>query len=99
MRSSRKWTGTSGETIAESDAARLAAEFESDDAALSSADITLIGKVGRPSLAGSTGTSPQVTFRLSSTMRRRAEEIAHSRGMTVSALARQALEELVNQAR
>ncbi len=76
----------------------MAEAFEADDAALDDAEITLTRRVGRPSLTASGGPSPQVTFRLSPSMRNRAERLAHSRGTTVSALARQALEELVNRA-
>lgn len=93
-----KWTTPSGEVISEADAARLAREFESDDTSLDGVEITFPRKAGRPSLAGGTGTSPQVTFRLSPSVRELAERLATERGTTVSALAREALEQLVKKA-
>ncbi|MEI2717770.1 MAG: hypothetical protein V9E98_12425 [Candidatus Nanopelagicales bacterium] len=47
---------------------------------------------GRPSLAGDATPSPQVTFRLTETLRRQAQARAEEEGKTVSALAREALE-------
>lgn len=47
---------------------------------------------GRPSLHGGRGHSPTVAFRLSQSARERAEEVAQQRGITVSQLAREALE-------
>jgi hypothetical protein len=47
---------------------------------------------GRPSLHGGTGRSPQVAFRLPAQTRARAEALARARGITVSQLAREALE-------
>jgi hypothetical protein len=93
-----KWTTSSGEVVREADAARLAEEFELDDTSLDSVDITFPRKAGRPSLTGGTGTSPQVTFRLSPSVRDQAERLAADRGTTVSALAREALEQLVKKA-
>lgn len=90
-----KWTAADGSTITESDAAALAAEFETDDASLELVDVTFPRRVGRPSLAGKVGRSPQVTFRLPAEERELAEKIAADRGTTVSALAREALEELL----
>ena len=63
------WTTPDGQAITEDDAARLAQEFEDDDAALEGVEITFPRKAGRPSLAGGSGTSPQVTFRLSPSVR------------------------------
>jgi hypothetical protein len=91
-----EWRTPTGLMISEADAARLAQQFESDDIELDSAHLTFPRKSGRPSLTGATGTSPQVSFRLSPDARRQAEKIAADRGTTVSALAREALEELVN---
>ncbi|MFM7145290.1 MAG: hypothetical protein ACKOW5_03040, partial [Actinomycetales bacterium] len=82
----------------EVDAARIARQFEDDDSALDHAEIRFVSRVDLPAIAGGRQPSPQVTFRLSSAMRQRAEDLAHSRGTTISALARQALEELVNRA-
>jgi hypothetical protein len=92
------WTTADGQVISEAEAARLAAEFESDDSLLDGAEVTFPRKAGRPSLTGVKGTSPQVTFRLSPTVRERAERLAADRGTTVSALAREALEQLVTKA-
>lgn len=92
------WTTPDGKVITEDDAARLAQEFEDDDAALEGVEITFPRKAGRPSLAGGSGPSPQVTFRLSPSVRERAERLAADRGTTVSALAREALEQLVSRA-
>ena len=93
-----KWTTPSGEVVTEADAARLAEEFEADDTVLDGVEITYPRKAGRPSLTGGKGTSPQVTFRLSPTVREQAERLAADRGTTVSALAREALEQLVRKA-
>jgi hypothetical protein len=92
------WTTPDGQTITEADAARLAADFETDDSALDGVGVEFPRKAGRPSLAGGTGTSPQVSFRLSPAVRDRAERLAAERGTTVSALAREALEQLVRKA-
>jgi hypothetical protein len=48
--------------------------------------------VGRPSLHGGSGHSPTVAFRLPQASREQAEELARRRGITVSQLAREALE-------
>lgn len=49
-------------------------------------------RAGRPSLHGGAGRSPQVAFRLPAQTRARAEALASARGITVSQLAREALE-------
>ena len=87
-----------GQVISEAGPARLASDFESDDFALDGAEVRLPRKPGRPSLTGVKGTSPQVTFRVSATVRDRAERLAADRGTTVSALAREALEQFVKKA-
>lgn len=51
---------------------------------------------GRPSL-GSSGSSPQVAFRIPQDLREAAERVAAAEGRTVSAVARAALEEYVAQ--
>lgn len=51
-----------------------------------------LNRTGRPSLHGGTGRSPQVAFRLPAQTRARAEAAARARGITVSQLAREALE-------
>ena len=92
------WATTDGRGISEAEAAGLAVEFEADDEALEGVEITFPRKAGRPSLTGRTGTSPQVTFRLSPTVREQAERLAADRGTTVSALAREAMEQWVRKA-
>jgi hypothetical protein len=89
------WSTSEGRVIGEAEAARLTEDFKLDDSALNGAEVTIPRKAGRPSLAGAMGTSPQVTFRLSATERERAERVAADRGTTVSALAREALEQFV----
>jgi hypothetical protein len=51
--------------------------------------------LGRPSLSGA-GSSPRVSFRLSAETRQAAEKIAEQQGVSLSELARHALEELVH---
>jgi len=92
------WTTPDSQVVTEDDAARMAQEFEADESALDGVEITFRRKAGRPSLAGGSGTSPQVTFRLSPSVREQAEQLAAARGTTVSALAREALEQLVAKA-
>jgi hypothetical protein len=89
------WTAPDGSDITEPDAANLAAEFESDDSSLEGVSIVYPRRVGRPSLAGQSGRSPQVTFRLPAEKRELAEKVAAARGTTVSALAREALEDFL----
>lgn len=50
-------------------------------------------RVGRPSLSGSSKSSPHVSFRVPEALRHKAETEAQRRGLSVSQLARQALEE------
>jgi hypothetical protein len=52
---------------------------------------------GRPSLSGQGAHSPQVTFRLPTQLHRDAVDAAEREGMTVSALAREALERYLRQ--
>ncbi len=92
------WKAPDGQVVTEDDAARMAQEFEADDSALDGVEIAFPRMAGRPSLAGGSGTSPQVTFRLSPSVREQAERLAAERGITVSALAREALEQLVTKA-
>jgi hypothetical protein len=92
------WRAPDGTVISEADAARLAEEFEADDSVLDGVAVVSTRRAGRPSLTGTEGSSPQVTFRLSPAVRMRAEQIAADRGTTVSALAREALEQLVRKA-
>ena len=50
---------------------------------------------GRPSLSGRASSSPHAGFRVSPELRDEAEAIARARGVTVSTLAREALEKFV----
>lgn len=50
---------------------------------------------GRPSLSGEAAASPQIAFRVTSSVRDRAAEVAAREGKTISQLAREALEERV----
>lgn len=52
---------------------------------------------GRPSLTGAATPSPSVGFRLTPELRRRAEKVAHKEGVSVSALARKALTQYLQQ--
>lgn len=53
---------------------------------------------GRPSLPGRAASSPHMGFRMTTEVRDEAEAIARARGVTVSALAREALEQYVKKA-
>lgn len=53
-------------------------------------------RVGRRSLAGGTGVSPVIAFRLSPELRAEAERVAAQEGCSLSELARHALEERLN---
>lgn len=50
---------------------------------------------GRPSLTGKPAASPSVGFRVTPELRAQAEDVANRRGVNVSELAREALEEYV----
>lgn len=50
---------------------------------------------GRPSLTGKPATSPHVGFRVSPELREQAEALASRRGVSLSQLAREALEQYV----
>ena len=50
---------------------------------------------GRPSLTGKRATSPHVGFRVAPELRERADALARQRGLSLSALAREALEQYV----
>ena len=89
--SKRVWVTRSGRRITEVDAAKLAREFESSSTEVDARTTVFPRKVGRPSLGGKDGTSPQITFRLDTKSRRAAEKLAAREGVTVSALARKAL--------
>lgn len=53
---------------------------------------------GRPSLTGKPTASPSVGFRVTPELRAQAEDVAKRRGVSVSELAREALEEYVRKA-
>jgi predicted DNA-binding protein len=71
---------------------------EVEDAVLAGRGVTSFPRKGRPSLTGRAAVSPHVGFRVSPELRDEAEAIARARGVTVSALAREALEEYVRKA-
>lgn len=75
---------------------RIVAEV--DDAVLSGRGQVSFPRKGRPSLSGRPAASPHVGFRVSPELRDEAEAIARARGVSVSALAREALEEYVKKA-
>ena len=58
-------------------------------------DVVFPMRAGRPSLTGESRHSPKVAFRLTPELRAKAERVAAERGTSVSALARQALEEFL----
>ncbi|MFM8894404.1 MAG: hypothetical protein ACKOE2_03260 [Actinomycetales bacterium] len=53
---------------------------------------------GRPSLTGRPTSSPSVGFRVTPELRAQAEDVAERKGVSVSALAREALDEYVRKA-
>lgn len=75
---------------------RIVAEV--DEAVLAGRGTVSFPRRGRPSLTGRAASSPHVGFRVSPELRDEAEAIARARGVTVSALAREALEEYVKKA-
>lgn len=75
---------------------RIVADVE--DAVLSGRGTVSFPRKGRPSLTGRAAASPHVGFRVTPELRDEAEAIARARGVTVSALAREALEEYVKKA-
>lgn len=89
------WTTPAGHVVTEADAQHLAADIEQDDDAPVRGRVTFPRKAGRPSLTGRAATSPQVTFRVTPALRARAEKVAAERGTSVSGLAREALEQLL----
>ena len=71
---------------------------ETIEAALNGKGTWYFPQRGRPSLTGKREASPHVGFRVSPELRERAGALAHERGISLSALARQALEEYVARA-
>lgn len=91
---SRSWKAASGRTITEAEARRMAAEFEQADVDYANAEYPR--RRGRPSLTGRAEHSPQITFRLDDEMLQRASRMADRDGVSLSALARQALDEFLS---
>ena len=58
--------------------------------------VTVYPHRGRPSLNGESAESPTIGFRLTADLRERATAIAQQEGLSISALARRALEDYVN---
>jgi hypothetical protein len=79
----------SGKRITNELAERLADEAEAGY------DLHAARRVGRKSLAGGTGRSPRVNFRMTAELYERASERAEREGKTLSELAREALEAYV----
>lgn len=88
------WETSSGRRLTEADAGSLAEEFEIKDLDFSHA--TYPRRRGRPSLTGRSERSPQVTFRLDDDMLQRASQLAERDGVSLSALARLALDEYLS---
>jgi hypothetical protein len=89
-------TLTDGTVLDDETVDRIVAEVE--EAVLSGRGTVTFPRKGRPSLTGRAAASPHVGFRVSPELRDEAEAIARQRGLTVSALAREALEEYVRKA-
>ena len=68
---------------------------ETVEAALSGKGTWYYPQRGRPSLTGKRTPSPHVGFRVSPELREQADALARSRGVTLSQLAREALEHYV----
>jgi hypothetical protein len=70
---------------------------ETVEAALSGKGTWHFPQRGRPSLTGKSAQSPHVGFRVSPELREQAAELARRRGISLSQLAREALEHYVAQ--
>lgn len=68
---------------------------ETVEAALSGKGTWHYPQRGRPSLTGKAATSPHVGFRVSPELREQADALARRRGISLSQLAREALEQYV----
>jgi len=90
------YVSTDGTPFTEADAQKISDDFSRDDFDLSSLELVWTKKSGRPPLFGLSGTSPQITFRLPEDLRLKAVALASQREITLSQLARLAVEELVN---
>ena len=82
-----------GTVLTDREVDRIVAEVD-DAVSLGRVDISFPRK-GRPSLSGDNVASPHVGFRISPEFRKEVAALAQRQGVTVSALARQALEEYV----
>ena len=71
---------------------------ETVEAALSGKGTRHYPQRGRPSLTGKPATSPHVGFRVSPELREQADALARRRGISLSQLAREALEHYVKDA-
>lgn len=89
-----KWTTKKGNKLSEAQALVMSVEVEKSDSLFENGAVLHLRPVGRPPL-GNDGTSPQITFRVPRETREKAELLARSEGVSVSALARQALEEFI----
>lgn len=91
-RTEKSWKSVGGQTISETDAQKMADQFESEEIDLAHLDLLFPRRAGRPSLTGKAENSPRVTFRISQETRDQAQKAADAQGTTVSELARTALE-------
>ena len=82
--------------IDDATADQIVSEVES--AVLAGRGTVTYPRKGRPSLTGDPAASPSVGFRVTPELRSQAESVAKRKGMSVSALAREALEEYVRKA-
>lgn len=78
----------------EATVARIVAHV--DQAIEEGRSVTVYPQRGRPSLNGESAESPTIGFRLTPNLRERATAIAQQEGLSISALARRALEDYVN---
>lgn len=82
--------------IDDATADQIVSEVES--AVLAGRGTVTYPRKGRPSLTGDSVSSPSVGFRVTPELRAQAESVAKRKGMSISALAREALEEYVRKA-
>ena len=94
----KTWKTTKGTTLTEEDAQKLADAFEAEEIVPAKVDLLFPRRAGRPSLTGVSADSPQVSFRVSPEIREQAQQAASRQGKTVSALAREALENYLRNA-
>lgn len=92
------FTDDAGVQFTEADATLLAEAFESDDFDIETTTEVWTRKSGRPPLFGQLGISPQITFRLPEGMRDQAVKLAKTQEISLSQLARRALEDMLRKA-